>query len=779
MDSADVSRSRWRRRGAGGVALAIAALVLPALAVGPAAADVEQPGGTGYSVTYAARICDSYADVQANKQRNNLMEALRDLGADSTYPYSGVVTAEAEASGSPNCRALEGWRFSAGNDWSSKTSDTLNLSTVRGVDAVDIVTGASTPLLDSAGDATGQNLAGAVTVPISAAQLQRLNTGGNLWVQSGTPAAPLNGQQTENGFAALRCSQDALNGDNVERVWIPAGQRHLFCFAYLVSPPPESGTIIVEKQIAANSNGAGTFRFDGNLSYADSNGDGTDDFTLTAANGTSGSQTFIRGAVGAGDPAWSFREVSTPGWDPPSTPACTSTGSSTIEIDQVTFEVAIRLAAGDTVRCVVTNSRVTTGATSLAIESVGGIGSFPASVTTPDPDPDYSGTVVTVAEGAPVDAWSSDSGTLGAYTFSEELPPATAAGSWALQSFGCNGSDYTDLVTTTGQVQSATLSIITPSTNHCLFVNEFTPSGSIAITKTTIGGTGAFDFIIVPVDDEGNPLSETAYEATATTTAVGTPVTAAPVGAPATGLVVEPQRRYLIQEQQPAGSELGSWQNTDVDCGASPAADAGNGSFIVTLSVDAPTVTCAFTNTFNPTGRFQVDLETTTDPTLRPAAAGLTVTCEGGTTFDVDAASEVASASSGPYVVFGDDSCVVEQVAVGEAAGTTVRRSATISVDGGDPVPFDVATERAAVAAGRDVLVVVTNVIIPPTSTPTPTTSPTLPTSDGGTTPDPPTAAGGSRLPATGSALASPLLFTAFALLALGLGIGAARLRAR
>ncbi|MBV9923033.1 MAG: hypothetical protein JOY78_19590, partial [Pseudonocardia sp.] len=88
-----------------------------------------------------------------------------------------------------------------------------------------------------------------------------------------------------------------LNGDNVETIGFPQGARHVFCFAYYVTPPPTSGTIVVRKQvtgpIAASPQ---AFTFSGNVSFTSDH-----TFTLTAGSSKPDSTTFFRAAVGAGD----------------------------------------------------------------------------------------------------------------------------------------------------------------------------------------------------------------------------------------------------------------------------------------------------------------------------------------------------------------------------------------------------------------------------------------------------------------------------------------------
>ena len=175
-------------------------------------------------VTYVARVCDHYTDVMANKARNNIQESLRDLGPDSNYARNETVSAAKEAAGTPTppCRPLTGWRFSTGTGYTGRTPATQNLSTATGELRDDIVTRQSTPELDGHGDDTGRTLSGAVTVDLAPGEVAAVNRG-LLVAQGGTPRQPLNGQQDQYGFAALRCAQDALNGDNVDFVSYPSG----------------------------------------------------------------------------------------------------------------------------------------------------------------------------------------------------------------------------------------------------------------------------------------------------------------------------------------------------------------------------------------------------------------------------------------------------------------------------------------------------------------------------------------------------------------------------
>ena len=66
----------------------------------------------------------------------------------------------------------------------------------------------------------------------------------------------------------MRCSDDNVNGDNVEYVRYSQSLEHIYCFAYYVVPPPTSGTIVINKHVAGPAPTADQlFTFQGNISY--------------------------------------------------------------------------------------------------------------------------------------------------------------------------------------------------------------------------------------------------------------------------------------------------------------------------------------------------------------------------------------------------------------------------------------------------------------------------------------------------------------------------------
>ena len=254
--------------------LAALVLVVAGLVVAPGLAVAR---GSGYYVTFAARSCPTYSDVDANKARNDIQESLDDLGPDSPYNASGglVDPAVEEAAPQDACSPLPNWTFTLGHGYQSLavSGPWGDLSKVtdpfpRGP----IVTQASTPLYDQYHNrVNGQSIAGATTIQLSDDERQQASVSGQLWAQGGVPSDPVLAQQfpgPEYGFAALRCAADAVNGDNVETIFFPAGVTHVFCYALYVVPPPTSGTITIQKRVVGAPAGENpAFHFSGPLSF--------------------------------------------------------------------------------------------------------------------------------------------------------------------------------------------------------------------------------------------------------------------------------------------------------------------------------------------------------------------------------------------------------------------------------------------------------------------------------------------------------------------------------
>ncbi|MGW9380119.1 DUF5979 domain-containing protein [Streptomyces albidoflavus] len=687
------------------------------------------------SVTYVARDCPQHSDIMANKARNNIQESLRDLGPNTNYSSSEAVSAEKEAAGTPlpPCEPLVDWTFSTGTSITGPTAATENLSTVTGPMRQDITTGAETPELDAQGRPTGRTLQGAVAVQLTPDEQQALASN-RVWTQGGTPGAALNGKQEQYGFGALRCAQDALNGDNVEQISFPSGARHVFCYYYAVTPPPGAGTITVVKHI--DGAGQGDFRYDGNLSYADTNGDGVNDFVLSARSGQDASQTFVRGESELDDDPWVFKEYvpEGSGWESVGPAVCLAEaagggpGSSQIQSGE-DGEVRVGLVEGESVTCTYTNRR-TGGPGILAKQTLGSTGTFDISLeVTPGAPPVTTEPTTTTAEGVPVEVVESQDTPAGTYTAVERKPAPDGTGTWELTSAVCNGEEVP--VTDAGDSWRVTYEVTAGENPRCLLTDTFTPGGAISVEKVTEGGTGTFGYTVAPHPAETDPDDgDMTYRGTATTTQEDTPTPAVPAGGTpgpiATGLEVDDATTYTVHEYLPPATAEGGWQATDVDCEGAEVGDLdpGTTSVEVRLTPENPTPTCRFTNVYVPAGTLDVVKTTSGDTELRPDAARVELECADGT----EEAGQIApgeTEGSLPRRAFNaDTTCTVTESDDGAAEDATVTTTARLSVDGGDPVPVTLG-EPFPVRTGQSAVVTVTNTFTGPSPTPTPTPSPT------------------------------------------------------
>jgi uncharacterized protein DUF11 len=548
-------------------------------------------------VTYAARVCDSYSQIFANEARNNIMESLQQLGPATPYASTAQMDPITEAlPPQGDCRPLVGWRFTLGTGISGTklTGVFGSLSQVSGAFGTVISTVDSTPMLNPSGAQTGGSINGAVTVELTDDQ-QRLASNSSLWVMGGTSAQPV-GDATKYAFGALRCAIDNLNGDNVEFVSYPSQVQHVYCFAYYVSPPKGSGTIIVRKHIAGvpTSTPAQTFDFRGNVSFANTDpvnhpDDGT--FALTASATTDGSAKFVREAGSL----WNFREVPTQTGLQSTTVSCTSaTGRSTITNPDTTRPpngVEVALADGDTVTCTYTNTFVPPKV-GLVVRKVtrGGVGTFPIHVSGFDPF-----TLTTVEPGRPVQRTvDADAGST--HTVTETLPHSDA-GTWVFESASCGGAALPsrkgagDTVSITVTIPEATETV--PPSQVCTFVNRFIPNGVIRVHKVTRGGTATATFYVQTVG--GNRVRRIQH---ATTTAPDTPALATPDTA-ADATTELPLGSYTVQELAPF-IDNGVWNLVAVVCDGVEPEPAAGGAIQVELTADDPEVDCTYTDELAP-----------------------------------------------------------------------------------------------------------------------------------------------------------------------------------
>jgi uncharacterized repeat protein (TIGR01451 family) len=537
------------------------------------------PAGAQTSVTIAARACPSYESITANLARNDIQESLRDLGPDTLYSAGQPIDPDVEARGQSQCTPLPNWRFTLGTGYKTRavTGSWGSLSIVTGAMSDSVVTQASIPLLNASGADTGRDLQGAVRIVLTQNQLN-LAARTQLWIQGGTTTDPvLDGVYPQQyGFGALRCAIDDYNGDNVESIQFPTGARNVFCYAYYVTPPPTSGTIVMRKEVDAPAGtDANDFVFGGNLSF-----NATGEFDLNAAPGQPASQTFYRAAVPAGGTPWEVHEEVPPGWVLLSADCTSQTGASTTQVIFSAATVSVSLAAGDTVTCTYRDglqpppsglvlgkvTRGAVGATRFHVTSESGQAqAFDARVETTTPDRPVYVTFPPLAAGD----WEIN-----------ETPEPLPGGDWVLAQVRCGGRIVP------GAPDPMDVTIPAGSGRDCLYVNEFRPDGRIRVRKITEGGTGTTGFTIRPVNADPPVL----YQQEATTTVEGRRVLA--TGDDTTGI---PIGTYDIQESTTSNAGSGSWLLEAVTCDGVPVGSA-QGRIRVTLTADDPTVDCTFTN---------------------------------------------------------------------------------------------------------------------------------------------------------------------------------------
>ena len=536
----------------------------------------------GLQVTFAARVCERYTDITANKARNNVQESLQDLGADTPYQSADLVDAVTEDRVQPNCRPLVGWRFTLGTGISTRASVGRwgALSTVTTAFSDQIATRASTPLLSDFGAASGASLPGAVTVTLSQAEVTATSRG-QLVAQGGTPTDPVGfaAAPDQYGFGALRCAADNRNGDNVEYVEFPTGRTHVVCFAYYVTPPPSAGTIVVRKQTeGAPTPAVESFSFSGNVSYAADSA-----FALSVAGNGSASETFVRGATGPGDQPWTFAEAVPPGWTLTDVACASATGASTVTSSVASGSTSVTLAAGDTVTCTYTDRYVPPpGRLLLRKVTLGDVGTFPFTVTPLGGGGSVSASATTTEEGVAAEAVPEELLLAPeSYTVSEQTPQATG-GDWALTSVVCGDAS---LPLPTPQ----TIAITSGQGLTCTYTNTFTPDGRIVVRTVTLGGTGTFRYAVTG----GARTRAISYRLASETQRAGVAVVAG--GDDLSRVTLQ---SYAIRQLAPQSAD-GAWELLYVTCNGS-AFPVDQGRVVFSLTRPAPAEDCTFVNRLVP-----------------------------------------------------------------------------------------------------------------------------------------------------------------------------------
>ena len=685
------------------------ALLAASLVVGLAAAPAAQAAPVAsdpvsYQVTFVARQCPTYADIMANRARNNIQESLRNLGKDTVYSSGSPVRPEIEGPNNPACTPLDDWQFRLGTGYTGKTPATDYLSTVTGDYGQTITVQDSTPELDAQGRDTGRSLRAAVTVTLTADQAQRAQQASRLWAQGGLKTDPLmNGVfGTTYGFGALRCAIDNLNGDNVEWIGFPQGSNHVFCYYYAVTPPPDAGTIVVRKQLASGSNGPATFRYVGNISYTPTN----DFFLSPPDDATTVSTSFVRAA---GD-AWDFEEQPTDGFTLTSL-TCAQTAGSGSTWTIAGAQATVRVGDGATVTCTYVNTEVQAASGFLQVSKVtyGGVGSFDYLITRGD-STTLAASATTTTEGEPVVIANTDASAVGTWSVRETLPAPTPRGEWTVESVRCDGADvpFSTAPGPSGTTYvTASKAIGAGDATDCLFANRFTPGGELQLAKRTSGGTGTFAFPVVRADqvDEDGTVTDLFSIYAVTVGAAGTATDAAAVTgfATLTDLPVGEAEAstYLVSELAPPDSPTASWRFrsvacTDLDSGDPVAVTGalGGRALRVELTDDHPRVRCVADNALQPVGGLDVS------KTIAGAGAGgqgevsIAIACADGTeaSLVVPAGSTGTASLADPIALRDPTTCTVTETADG-VGGDAPKATTTMSVDGGP----DVRTTSASV----------------------------------------------------------------------------------
>jgi uncharacterized repeat protein (TIGR01451 family) len=542
-------------------------------------------------VTLAARECPTYGDVTANRARNNIMESLQDLGQDTLYGAGDPINPVTEDEGQPHCRPIAGWQFTLGSGIKERavSGPWGSLSIVTGAEAPTLTTKASTPLLGWEGEPIpGQVVHGATTFELSAAQAARARDN-SLWIQGGTTTDPVLFDdphfEGKYGFAALRCGVDNLNGDNVETIAFPTGTTHAFCYAYYVTPPPSSGTIVIRKKVEGSGPEPQRFRFGGNVSY---NPGGA--FELSAAPASAGEITFYRAETRPGDEPWTVHEEVPDGWTLADL-HCDSAGSQ-VNTNPTSASVSIDLVAGDTVTCTyVDRLRPPQGTLLLRKVTEGGTGTFGFRVIDAAGATVKKARIKTTAEGVPAYAKpiALDPGRYRVLEHSPDDP----RGVWRRVGASCDGRR-------SGSAGGLTVRVEASEGALCTFTNRLAYPGRISIAKETIGGVGSAGFQITSSSDSTLQLDQTAV-----VTKERDPSRAG--GNSTRGL---PLGTYVIQESVGAAGDPAGWSLVEVVCDGT-AVPFDQGRATVRLTRRDPSASCRFVNLFAPA------------PTPTPTPSGL------------------------------------------------------------------------------------------------------------------------------------------------------------
>jgi hypothetical protein len=670
-----------RRRLATYAALAtVAAAIMSGVHAPAAAAAAAQPARGGgirpfsrsepaptYTITFAARQCPEYTDVMANRGRNNIQEALQDVGKDTAYSYGQGVDPAIEEANDPDCTPITGWKFQLGSGYQKIGQ----LSDITGATGTTVTTENSVPLLDSQGNPAGGSVAGAVTHTLTAQEI-RLAQRNQLWVQGGVVGDP----QLTNvfgkgayGFAALRCSVDNNNNDNVEYASFPPQVRHVFCFAYYVNSEPGSGTIVIRK-VVTGSGITQAFVFKSDLSY-----DPSGTFGLQVNGGNPAEQSFIRADSGAFGGPYDVKERVPDGWALTDL-TCTATkpggsSGSTWVIDKTTASVAITLADRDRVVCTYTDAPPQApGLTVWKVTSGRAGGPFTFHVTGPV---SHNLTATTATAEQPVKATLADGTspadyTPGDYSISENMPAPTAAGRWRLEQAYCQGHVLPPIQAAGSR--AAPQVHVTLENNvgqDCVFRNTFMPSGRIILRLKTIGGTATGSFTRFAA---GNPV---VTNSTATTTQDSV----AAIASDDRDLPLQEWQVYSIAPVAFPGR--GVWRFVSFSCSPGSATESGPQSLTIHLTDAEPLADCTAVYRFQPAVTVQVVKTAHGIGRSGPAVVDISCGSHGAAGRVVLPPQEYGAQLPRPIRLYDTETCYVREASSGAAPAARWTARATVN----------------------------------------------------------------------------------------------------
>jgi hypothetical protein len=636
---------------------ALLAVLLPAPPAG--AREGEQPASISaslrYRITFVARSCDSYADVMANRVRDDRIEAAAAPGRGNAYKDGQAVDPAVEAANGSGCTALPGWHFSLGPGQEKKGA--LSTVTTPAVDSGETV--AQVPLLDAVGHKTDKLIDGAVTMQLSPEQASA-STHRQLWVQGGTPGDPLLAAARPGyGFGALRCAADGHSGGNVQWLGFPAGVRHVFCFAYYVKSAQVPGTLVVKARTATPAGYPQRFAFEASASYAADrliHADATTDATLVRSSGGAPATVVSRTPAG-----WTLSDLSC---------AKTGAGRSLTATDVPTGTVTVTLAAGEVVTCTFTYTPpVAPAGLTLRLFGDAPGGAFTVSVAPGGgADPPRLLQAAPTGDGSAAVATGADLSTLlpGAYPVTLTAPAGEAA-AWTLAGVGCAGTELKP------EGLSVTVMVAAGTPTDCT-LRVTRKGGAIQLRSVTVGGIGAASFVIAP-RTQGTP----GWSGVATTTAFGEAAIAQ--GVPA----ALPLGEYLVTPLPPLATVDGSWRLSSFACDPGESQDVPNvGADVVPLTAAEPAAKCTASYLFTEAHQLQVTVRFAGSTSGRGGPIVLDLDCLDGSSGRVVLGEDDDSEATLPTPLgFLDPTrCTVQRPSTPAAGGATVSIGATV-----DPAP--------------------------------------------------------------------------------------------